>query len=119
MRELTGLDLESSEVSRPGGYVTSLIGHLPQPGESVRIEDYLVTVLSTDGGRVRQLRFREGIADSQDAQTACDAPFGFDAESRRRFRFSARPCAFRTPYTYTASEQIREGWLYMKTSTPA
>ena len=58
VRELTGLELESSEVSTLGGYVTSLIGHLPQPGESVRIGEYLVTVISTDGRRVRQLRFK-------------------------------------------------------------
>lgn len=63
VRELTGLDLESSDVSTLGGYVTTLLGHLPQPGESVRIGDYGVTVISTDGRRVRQLRFvKEGLS---------------------------------------------------------
>jgi CBS domain containing-hemolysin-like protein len=65
VRELTGLDLESSDVSTLGGYVTSLLGHLPQVGESVRIADYLVTVINTDGRRLRQLRF-EKIGDPKD-----------------------------------------------------
>jgi CBS domain containing-hemolysin-like protein len=55
--ELTGLELESSDVSTLGGYVTSLLGHLPQPGDSVRLGNYLVTVINTDGRRVRRLRF--------------------------------------------------------------
>lgn len=57
--ELTGLELESSEVSTLGGYVTSLLGHLPQPGDSVRIGEYIVTVINTDGHRVRRLRFEK------------------------------------------------------------
>ena len=57
--ELTGLELESSDVSTLGGYVTSLLGHLPKPGESVRIGEYRVTVINTDGRRVRQLRFKK------------------------------------------------------------
>lgn len=55
--ELTGLELKSSDVSTLGGHVTSLLGHLPQPGESVRIGKYRVTVINTDARRVRQLRF--------------------------------------------------------------
>jgi CBS domain containing-hemolysin-like protein len=51
--------LESSDVSTLGGYVTSLLGHLPQSGESVRIGEYRVTIINTDGRRVRQLRFEK------------------------------------------------------------
>jgi CBS domain containing-hemolysin-like protein len=57
VRELTGLDLQSENVSTLSGYVTDLLGHLPQPGESVRIDGYQATVTKTDGRRVRQLRF--------------------------------------------------------------
>ena len=59
VRELTGLDLESADVSTLGGYVTGLLGHLPQPGESVRIGKYLVTVINTEGRRVRRLKFEK------------------------------------------------------------
>ena len=58
LHDIAGLDLESADVSTIGGYVTHLIGHLPKQGESVRIEDYTVTITQTDGRRVEQLQFK-------------------------------------------------------------
>ncbi len=58
LKDLIGLELESSDVSTVGGYVTHLIGHLPHSGEQTRIEDYLVTITKTDGRRVIQLNFK-------------------------------------------------------------
>jgi CBS domain containing-hemolysin-like protein len=58
LKDLIGLELESSDVSTVGGYVTHLIGHLPLSGEQTRIEDYLVTITKTDGRRVIQLNFK-------------------------------------------------------------
>ncbi len=58
LRDLAGLELESSDVSTIGGYVTHLLGHLPKQGEQVQIENYLVTISQTDGRRVEQLHFR-------------------------------------------------------------
>jgi len=57
LKELAGLELESTEVSTIGGYVTHLLGHLPRQGEQTEIEDYEVTITQTDGRRVQQLRF--------------------------------------------------------------
>ena len=59
LQDLAGLELESSDVSTIGGYVTHLLGHLPKQGEQVRIENYLVTISQTDGRRVGQLHFRK------------------------------------------------------------
>ena len=59
LRDLAGLELESSDVSTIGGYVTHLLGHLPKQGEQVRIDNYLVTISQTDGRRVGQLHFRK------------------------------------------------------------
>ncbi|HWB61013.1 MAG TPA: hemolysin family protein, partial [Chthoniobacteraceae bacterium] len=59
MRDVAGLELESSDVSTIGGYVTHLIGHLPKQGEQTRIEDYLVTITQTDGRRVLKLHFKK------------------------------------------------------------
>jgi CBS domain containing-hemolysin-like protein len=59
LRDLAGLELESSDVSTIGGYVTHLLGHLPKQGEQVRIDSYLVTISQTDGRRVGQLHFRK------------------------------------------------------------
>jgi Mg2+/Co2+ transporter CorC len=58
LHDLAGLELESSEVSTIGGYVTHMLGHLPKPGEKVRIEDFEVTVTKSDGRRVEQVHFK-------------------------------------------------------------
>jgi CBS domain containing-hemolysin-like protein len=59
LNDLTGLELESADVSTIGGYVTHLLGHLPKQGEELRIGDYQVTVTQADSRRVRQLHFRK------------------------------------------------------------
>jgi Mg2+/Co2+ transporter CorC len=59
VNDLVGLELESAEVSTIGGYVTHLLGHLPRPGEQVRIDGYLVVVTKADGRRVDQLHFKK------------------------------------------------------------
>ena len=59
VNDLIGLELESADVSTIGGYVTHLLGHLPRPGEQVRIDGYLVVVTKADGRRVDQLHFKK------------------------------------------------------------
>ena len=59
LNDLTGLELESADVSTIGGYVTHLLGHLPKQGEQVKIDNYLVTITQTDGRRVGQLHFKK------------------------------------------------------------
>src|SRR5580704_1978748 len=58
LNDLTGLELESPDVSTVGGYVTHLLGHLPKQGEQAKIDNYLVTVSQTDARRIRQLHFK-------------------------------------------------------------
>ena len=65
LNDMIGLELESADVSTIGGYVTHLIGHLPKQGESVRIEDYTVTITQSDGRRVEQLQFKRHAADGE------------------------------------------------------
>lgn len=59
LNDLAGLELESSDVSTIGGYVTHLLGHLPKRGEQARIDGFLVTVTKSDGRRVEQLHFKK------------------------------------------------------------
>ena len=59
LNDLAKLDLESSDVSTIGGYVTHLLGHLPKSGEEVKIDNYLVTVSQADSRRVKQLHFKK------------------------------------------------------------
>ena len=66
LNEMLGLELESTEVSTVGGYITQLIGHLPKMGEKTRIDDFEATVTKADGRRVLEVHFkRHGVtADS-------------------------------------------------------
>jgi CBS domain containing-hemolysin-like protein len=58
LNEMLGLELESSDVSTVGGYVTQLIGHLPHSGEKTRVEDFEVTITKADGRRVHEVHFK-------------------------------------------------------------
>ena len=58
-------------MSTIGGYVTHLLGHLPRPGEQVRIDGYLVVVTKADGRRVDQLHFKK-LAGEPDGSVADD-----------------------------------------------
>ena len=58
LNDAAGLELESADVSTIGGYVTHLIGRLPQQGEKVAIDGYEVTITKCDGRRVEQLHFK-------------------------------------------------------------
>jgi CBS domain containing-hemolysin-like protein len=67
--ELAGVDLESSDVSTIGGYVTHVLGHLPKQGEQTKVEGFLVTITQTDGRRIGQLHFKR-ISSGEGADSA-------------------------------------------------
>ncbi len=69
LNDLAGFELESSDVSTVGGYVTHLLGHLPAQGEQTRIEGYLVTITQTDGRRIVQMNFKK-MAQEESPQAA-------------------------------------------------
>jgi CBS domain containing-hemolysin-like protein len=62
LNDLVGLELESEDVSTIGGYMTHLLGHLPKPGEHVKIDEYEATVTKSDDRRVIQIRFKRNGA---------------------------------------------------------
>jgi CBS domain containing-hemolysin-like protein len=51
------LDLEDPAVSTVGGYVTSRLGHIPEAGENLVIEEFLAEVLKADDRIVHEIRF--------------------------------------------------------------
>lgn len=64
------LDLEDPDVSTVGGYLTSVVGRIPEVGESTRIENYEAEVLKSDDRSVQEIRFtkieeEEEIAESE------------------------------------------------------
>lgn len=60
-----GIELNVRDVSTIGGYVTQLLGRLPELGSKVRIEDFEVTVTQADGRRVQELHFQRRHEESQ------------------------------------------------------
>ena len=72
LNDLAGFELESSDVSTVGGYVTHLLGHLPKQGETTHIENYLVTIAQTDGRRIVQLHFKKAHVETSSTSKAVD-----------------------------------------------
>ena len=70
LNDLAKLDLESPDVSTIGGYVTHLLGHLPNTGEQVKIDNFMVTVSQADDRRVKQLNFKRLSDTAEKTSTA-------------------------------------------------
>lgn len=77
LAELAGMEIESDEVTTIGGYMTHLLGHLPKPGERVRIEGYEVIATKADQRRVQQLHFKRLPAPAHDAAAEDSAAAAF------------------------------------------
>lgn len=59
INDLTGLQLESDETDRIGGYVSERLGRVPKVGDTVQAGDAVtISVLSVEGLRVRRLHIR-------------------------------------------------------------
>jgi CBS domain containing-hemolysin-like protein len=56
LAKLADLNLEDEDVDTAGGLVLGLLGHVPQPGESVELQGWHFTVLSVDGRRIETIR---------------------------------------------------------------
>ena len=56
VNETLGLRLASAEVDTIGGLVYDKLGKMPSPGDEVRVEEALITVLETDGRRIRRVK---------------------------------------------------------------
>ncbi len=56
LNDLLGTHLEGMDVETVGGLVQERLGHIPTVGEGIQAEDLTITVLETEGLRVKQLR---------------------------------------------------------------
>jgi CBS domain containing-hemolysin-like protein len=52
------LELDSPDVSTVGGYITQIIGHLPEVGEIAIVKNYEITVTKADERSVQEVKFR-------------------------------------------------------------
>jgi CBS domain containing-hemolysin-like protein len=55
VNELLGTNWEAEDSDTIGGFVYEELGRIPNPGDTVEIGDYVITVLSTEGARLKQL----------------------------------------------------------------
>jgi putative hemolysin len=55
VNELLGTNWEAEDSDTIGGFVYEQLGRIPNPGDTVQIGDYVITVLSTEGARLKQL----------------------------------------------------------------
>ena len=69
LSELIKTDLDDSEVSTIGGFITSALGHIPIQGEQVEVGNYLATVVESDTRRVVRIHFKHLTAISSASET--------------------------------------------------
>lgn len=67
VEELFGFEIEEEDTETLGGFVSSLIGHFPAPGEKCVYKGYEFTVEEVENrrvGRVRVIKIQEGAGES-------------------------------------------------------
>jgi putative hemolysin len=55
VNELLGTKWEAEDSDTIGGFVYEQLGRIPNPGDTVQVGEYVITVLSTEGARLKQL----------------------------------------------------------------
>ncbi|MCB1548324.1 MAG: HlyC/CorC family transporter [Hyphomicrobiaceae bacterium] len=56
LAELLHMELEEEDADTVGGLIYSLLGHVPEQGETLDLDGWRFTVLSVDGRRINQVR---------------------------------------------------------------
>jgi CBS domain containing-hemolysin-like protein len=64
--EACGLELPEVTSDTTGGLIVELLGHIPQPGEKVRLGRHELTVLDAEPTRVRRVEVQELVSDEGD-----------------------------------------------------
>ncbi|MBI2866196.1 MAG: HlyC/CorC family transporter [Chloroflexi bacterium] len=75
VNEALGLELPSEEFDTLGGLVLTRLGHIPAPGEMVEAHGVRLTVVSTVGRRVRQVKLTRGGGVPTDSYPDGEATF--------------------------------------------
>ena len=65
INELFNIELHAEGVDTVGGLILYYLGHIPHPGETVNEDGISMTILSTTGRRVRQVRLLFGATAEQ------------------------------------------------------
>lgn len=75
LADLLVLDLTGEDADTLGGLIYSRLGHVPEQGESIDLEEWRLQVLTLDGRRIEQVRAERIVvhAPTEDADAAADA----------------------------------------------
>ncbi|MBI4317450.1 MAG: HlyC/CorC family transporter [Chloroflexi bacterium] len=65
VNDTLGLKLEAEEVDTIGGLIYTQLGKMPSVGDEVRIDGVSITVLSTDGRRIRKVKVSSHAAQDE------------------------------------------------------
>lgn len=55
VNDLLGVEWQAEDSDTIGGFVYEQLGRIPNPGDTVQVGNYVITVLSTEGARIKQL----------------------------------------------------------------
>ncbi len=72
MNELLGTNWEAEDSDTIGGFVYEQLGRIPTPGDTVTIGDYMISVMSTEGARLKQLSIVRSTPQEDDEDTVYD-----------------------------------------------
>lgn len=64
------LDLDHPDVSTVGGYITSVMGRIPEKGETTRIENYEAEILESDERSVQKIHFTRLEEEDEEAESS-------------------------------------------------
>jgi len=67
------LSLEDPDVSTVGGYLTSVVGRIPEVGETTRIENYEAEILKSDDRSIQEIRFTRVEEEDEEESNSAEA----------------------------------------------
>jgi CBS domain containing-hemolysin-like protein len=65
VNDISGMHLAKDVADTLGGYISAQVGHVPQGGEELQINDWKLTVEQVSGRRIRKVRARRQVALSE------------------------------------------------------
>jgi Mg2+/Co2+ transporter CorC len=68
VNEALGTDFESQDFETVGGLVLGHLGRVPQTGDEIHLDGYLLRVAETDGPRIAQIVIREAEERKEDGR---------------------------------------------------
>ncbi len=74
MNEILGLTLSTEESDTLGGYIYSVLGHVPQAGEGFEANQLLIKVESITGRRIRKVHVTRLVPEGEHTDESGEHP---------------------------------------------